>query len=308
MKQLAVVLSFLAVFFLVWGLAVGLAGRRLAVRERLARLNQKARRLPLEDLEKPFFERVILPILQRFSGRLARMMTKDKKALLEKRLLMAGNPFHMTAEQFRAAQYLSAMLGLGTGMLLAAVFRAGPLSMFLGEVSLLLAGFLLPDLLLKWRIKARQEALRKSLPDVIDLLAVSVEAGLGFDAALAKVVEKSKGFIAEEFARVLDEINIGKPRRDALRDMAARNGVDELTVFVGAIIQADMLGVGITNVLRVQSRQMRQLRRQQAEERAMKAPVKMLIPMVVFIFPVIFIILLGPGVIKLIKEFSRIYK
>lgn len=308
MKQLAVFLSFWAAFLLVLGAAAGPAGRRLAVRERLAQVAQRAQKCEVEELDRPFFDRVVLPLLQRTAGFLARLMTKDKKAALEKNLVLAGKPFNLTPEQFRASQYLAAALGLGAGILLAPVLRLNPLAMFYAELGLMAFGFILPDFLLKQRIRARQEALRKNLPDVVDLITVSVEAGLGFDAALAKVVEKMGGPVAEEFSRVLNEINIGKPRREALRDMAARNGVDELTVFVGAVVQADTLGVSIANVMRVQSRQMRQLRRQQAEERAMKAPVKMLMPMIVFIFPAIFVVLLGPGAIKIAKELSKLAK
>ncbi len=308
MKHLAVVLSFWAAFLLVLGAAAGPAGRRLAVRERLAQVAQRVQKCEAEDLDRPFFDRIVLPLLQKTSGFLARLMTKDKKAALEKNLVMAGKPFNLTPEQFRASQYLAATLGLGAGMLLSPALRLNPLAMFYAEIVLMALGFILPDLLLKQRIRARQDALRKNLPDIVDLITVSVEAGLGFDAALAKVVEKSRGPVAEEFSRVLKEINIGKPRREALRDMAARNGVDELTVFVGAVVQADTLGVSIANVLRIQSRQMRQLRRQQAEERAMKAPVKMLIPMIIFIFPAIFVVLLGPGAIKIAKELSKLAK
>jgi tight adherence protein C len=142
----------------------------------------------------------------------------------------------------------------------------------------------------------------------LDLLTVSVEAGLGFDQALLKIVEKTKGPLTEECIRVLHEIRIGKARRDALREMGKRTGVEDLQTFVAAIIQADQLGVSIGNVLRIQSRQLRQKRRQKAEEKAQKAPVKMLIPMILFIFPSLFILLLGPGVLQLIDNFSTMGK
>jgi tight adherence protein C len=138
------------------------------------------------------------------------------------------------------------------------------------------------------------------LPDILDLLSVSVEAGLGFDAALQKVVEKTKGPLTMEFEKTLQEINIGKSRREALRDMQARVNADDVTTFLGSIIQADQLGVSITNVLRIQSKQVRENRKMRAEEKAQKAPVKILIPLVLFIFPTIFIVLLGPAAIQLI--------
>jgi tight adherence protein C len=135
-----------------------------------------------------------------------------------------------------------------------------------------------------------------------------VEAGLGFDQALLKIVEKTRGPLAAECKRVLHEIRIGTTRRDALRGMADRTGVDDLQTFVAAIIQADQLGVSIGNVLRIQSNQLRQKRRQRAEERAQKAPVKMLIPMILFIFPSLFIILLGPGILQLMDNFMKVKK
>jgi len=139
---------------------------------------------------------------------------------------------------------------------------------------------------------------------VLDLLSVSVEAGLGFDAALQKVVEKSEGPLAEEFALALNEIRMGKPRREALRDMAERVKLDDVSTFVGAIVQADALGVSVSNVLTVQAEQVRQKRRQRAEEKAQKAPVKILIPMLFFIFPALFVVLLGPALLEIGKMFK----
>lgn len=147
--------------------------------------------------------------------------------------------------------------------------------------------------------------IQKQLPDALDLLTVSVEAGLGFDAALVHLTEKMKGPLIEEFARVLQEIRIGVPRRDALHAIGTRCKVEDLSIFVSSIVQADQLGVSVSQVLRVQSVSMRDKRRQRAQELAMKAPVKMLLPMVVFIFPTIFIILLGPAVIQMIAIFRK---
>ena len=143
------------------------------------------------------------------------------------------------------------------------------------------------------------------MPDVLDLLTVSVEAGLGFDAALQRVVQKMTGAISVEFAKTLQEIKMGKHRREALRDLGLRTGIDDLNTFISAIVQADQLGVSIGNVLRVQSEQMRRKRRQRIEEKAMKAPIKMLIPMVLFIFPTIFIVLLGPAAMQMIEGLGK---
>ena len=149
------------------------------------------------------------------------------------------------------------------------------------------------------KARNRGKEIQRDLPDILDLLTVSVEAGLGFDAALVKVVERKKGPLADEFGIVLREIRVGKPRKEALRELSERVKVDDITSLVSAVIQADQLGVGISNILRIQAEQVRTKRRQQAEESAMKAPIKMLFPLVFFIFPTLFVVLLGPAIIQI---------
>lgn len=166
-------------------------------------------------------------------------------------------------------------------------------------------GWYYPLVYVKQKATKRQKEMTKSLPDVLDLLTVSVEAGLGFDAGMAKVVEKTKGPLAEEFSKTLQEVRLGKGRRDALRDMGRRTSNPDVVGFVSAIVQADQLGVSIGNVLRIQSEDLRQRRRTRAEEQAMKAPIKILFPLVLFIFPSIFVIILGPAVINLIDVFLK---
>ncbi|MDD2421849.1 MAG: type II secretion system F family protein [Heliobacteriaceae bacterium] len=297
--------SFITVFLLVYGVYELALRQRIAVLKRLEGIQRHTQAVATEELNQPFFDRLIRPLLQKFSGKVANMMPKEKKATLDKRLTAAGNPANLSPEQFRTLQYFGAGLGLGLGILFVGVSGVNPGWGFLLEVAFLFIGFLLPDSVLNSLIKGRQRSIQNNLPDVLDLLTVSVEAGLGFDAAVAKVVEKSSGPVAVEFGRVMGEINVGKPRREALRDMAIRNGIDDLTAFVGAIVQADTLGVSIGNVLRIQAQQMRQARRQRAEERAMKAPIKMLLPMIIFIFPAIFVVLLGPAILKLMAEVSK---
>jgi tight adherence protein C len=169
-------------------------------------------------------------------------------------------------------------------------------------VVLIFGLFSLPEMWLKAQISRRQALITRMLPDALDLMTISVEAGLGFDAAIGKVTEKFEGPIAEEFAKALHEMRMGKPRREALKDMAVRNDVPDLSQFISALVQADKLGVSIANVLRVQSDQMRLRRKQRAEEAAMKAPIKMSIVLVFFIFPTILIVLLGPAMIALVNE------
>jgi tight adherence protein C len=165
-------------------------------------------------------------------------------------------------------------------------------------------GYMAPEFWLGRRIRARQHAILLAIPDALDLLTISVRAGLGFDAALGKVTEKLPGALSEEFRRALAEIRVGKQRRDALRDIVGRTEVPPLTNFIGAIIQAEQLGVSISKVLQVQSEQLRIERRQRAEEMAAKAPIKMLFPLVGCIFPSLFIVILGPAIILIAVNLS----
>ncbi len=298
--------SFLTVFFLTYGGYMALNKDRLAISRRMRDTANSLRRKQEYDdeLNKPFFERVIRPILEVFASFISKATPAKKKVGLQKKLLMAGNPANISPSEFLVIQY-----GLTLGFPICVLLFALPLnwnpaifivSMGVGAA----AGFLLPDYYLRVRAGRRKEDIQNNLPDVLDLLTVSVEAGLGFDAALVKVVEKIKGVVSQEFGRVLQETKMGKPRRDALRDLGNRSGVDDMVAFVGSIIQADQLGVSIGNVLRLQSEQMRQKRRQRAEERALKAPVKMLIPLILFIFPTIFIVVLGPAALQIVDTFK----
>jgi tight adherence protein C len=166
-------------------------------------------------------------------------------------------------------------------------------------------GRYLPDVWLNNKLKARQKELRLALPNALDLLTISVEAGLGFDAAIGRLTEKFKNALSDEFAQVLNEIRLGRPRLEALDDMGRRSGVEELHTFIQALIQSEQLGVGIAKVLRIQSEEMRRRRRQRAEEQAAQAPLKMLFPMIGCIFPTLFIVLMGPAVIIIIHTFQH---
>jgi tight adherence protein C len=191
-------------------------------------------------------------------------------------------------------------LGLAVGSLAGLklpLYLAGPL---FG----LLVGYLLPDSMLSRRIRARQKEILLALPSALDLLTISVEAGLGFDSALGRVCEKYKNALSAEFNQVLNEIRLGRPRLEAMDDMGSRNKVEELNSFIQAVIQSEQLGVGIANVLRIQSEEIRRRRRQRAEETGQKAPLKMLFPMVCCIFPTLFVVLLGPAAVNLMTEFS----
>ncbi len=275
-------------------LVFSINGKKMAVQARLESLLDEPQPefLPPE-LTQPLRVRLLQPVIN-FASVFSRKITSgDKKALYEKKLQEAGSPYGLTVEIFLAIKYLLLFLCLVMGVLTRHI---------IGFILLLFAGIFLPELFLKSQGKKRKEEIVRTLPDILDLLSVSVEAGLGFDAALQKVVEKSDGPLTSEFELTLQEINIGKPRREALRDMADRVGVDDVTLFLGSIIQADQLGVSISNVLRLQARQVRTSRRMRAEETAQKAPIKILIPLLLCIFPTILIVLLGPAVIQMMDS------
>jgi tight adherence protein C len=258
-----------------------------------------------EKLGKPFSERVIKPILVKLADKVTQVIPAKQNVTLEKMLLMAGNPGGFSPGEFLVIEYsLMVILGL-IAMFIPLTSGADLFNIILVALGGGIIGYILPALYLRLKASDRQEGIQKALPDVLDLLTVSVEAGLGFDAALTKVIEKTRGVLSEEFNRMLQEVKMGKPRREALKDLGQQLGNDDLQSFVGALIQADQLGISIGNVLRLQSEQMRSKRRQKAEEKAMKAPIKMLIPMVLFIFPTIFIVLMGPAVIQFMETMKQ---
>lgn len=247
-------------------------------------------------------ERVGKPLLEGAMRSLAGMLPRGFVSGAEAKLILAGSP--MTLTSFLTFQVASvAAFGL-LGFLL--VTTSGGLSaMTLLMFGMAVAvGVLLPKLWLSQRVSVRQTAILKSLPDAFDLITVCVEAGLGLDAALARVAERVEGPFGEELSRTLREIALGKMRRDALKEMGDRTGVQDLQSFVNAVIQAEQMGSGIGQVLRVQSEQLRVRRRQRAEEQAYKAPVKMIFPLVLCIFPTLFIVILGPAVITIMQEFG----
>jgi tight adherence protein C len=198
-------------------------------------------------------------------------------------------------------------MAIGIGGLLLFIFSIGSMQMAWGKKLLIVAafaalGFYMPELLINSKIQRRQKEVRRAMPDALDLLTICVEAGLGFDGAMAKVYEKWDNELSRAFGRVIREVQLGKLRRDAMRDMANRLGVSEMTSFVAAVIQSEQLGVSMAKVLRIQSDQMRIKRRQIAEEAAHKAPIKMLIPMALLIFPSICIVLMTPALLMLMRS------
>jgi tight adherence protein C len=247
-------------------------------------------------------ERIGVPLARRV-GRLGAVITPSgSRQRLERQLDYAGNPPDWPVDRVIAAKGIGLVAGAAGGLLFgSAVGRPGAL--LLSVVAGAVVGCFLPDLLIYNAGAKRQEEIRRSLPDVLDTLTISVEAGQGFDAALAQVSRNGRGPLVGEAARVLQEMRIGNARVDALRAMAGRTTVEELRGFASAVIQASDLGVPIGNVLREQAREMRLRRRQRAEEQAQKVPIKILFPTLFCLFPALFVVIIGPGILSIVKAF-----
>ncbi len=241
--------------------------------------------------------RVFGPLGASLGRKLAALLPTRWIQYLERRLVQAGQPTTLTG--FLLAVFLAetGMLFIGFVVALAAGGLTGKGLMILGATAVL--GLFLPRTWLESRVRARQKAILKSLPDAFDLVTVCAEAGLGLDAALARVAEKVKGPFGEELSLSLREISLGKLRRDALTELGERTGVADLIQFVNAVIQAETMGTSIATVLRIQAEQMRIKRRQRAEQQAQQAPVKMIFPLVLCIFPTLFIVILGPAGLRI---------
>jgi tight adherence protein C len=284
-------------------LGVASAQREDPLRARLTQLGaMTARDLQELELQQPFFDRTIRPLAARLSGLVARVTSTSFSERTEKRLAMAGNPGDMRVSDWLGMKALASGAAFGVAFLLFGLLGGNLAMGLLLGLAGLGGGYIFPEFWLGGRVRRRQKAILLSLPDALDLLTISVRAGLAFDAALGKVVEKMQGPLVEEFRRALAEVRVGKARREALRDIVPRTEVQPLTNFIGAIIQAEQLGVSISKVLQVQSEQLRIERRQRAEEQAAKAPIKMLFPLVGCIFPSLFIVILGPAIILIITN------
>ncbi len=261
-----------------------------------------------ELLKGTFYERNIYPMLEKIASLIAGE-GESKREKLERHLISAGRPGNLGPNEFIALQLVLGLLSVSIVAIVALLIGpTTPRGLALAIIFAAVAGmasYIIPRFYLKKMITQRENEVRKTLPFAIDLLVVSAEAGLGFDMALNRVVQKMEGALALEFRRVLEEIKLGTPRKRALRNMLERVDVDVLDSFVSAIIQAEELGASIGEVLRIQAEQMRTDRRQRIEKKAQEAPVKMLIPMVLFIFPTIFIVVLGPVILEVITQMAE---
>src|SRR5581483_3547360 len=296
---LAVLLLGLAVYLAAEAATVPAREHQLAVRRASRYGASRARGQGPPVLR--FRERVVAPAVQHLASVALRLNPKTNVESLGMRLLAAGLAARVSTTQFLA---LKSALGLAVGFVtLVFGVAASPIAGILLAPMAAAFGFLFPDGYLTMRIRSRREAVRAQLPDTLDLLAVSVEAGLGLDGALAKLTEHMEGPLIDEFALTLGEIRIGEARHDALKKLADRLAIPEVAAFVRSVIQADQLGISLGRILRVQAADSRLRRQQAAEEKAMKAPIKMLFPTVLFIFPAMFLVILGPALLNLGKYF-----
>src|SRR3954453_21159195 len=289
-------------------IAFGVAGARQEdpLKARLSQLGQMtAKDLQELELQQPFFDRTIKPLAARISGGVARFTSSSFSERTERRLMQAGNPGDMKVADWLGIKGIAAGTGFGGLFILFGVLCGNiPQGLLLSLIGLGI-GYMGPEFWLGGRVRKRQKAILLQIPDALDLLTISVRAGLGFDAALGKVVEKMQGPLVDELRRALAEVRVGKARREALRDIVPRTEVQPLTNFIGAIIQAEQLGVSISKVLQVQSEQLRIERRQRAEEQAAQAPIKMLFPLVGCIFPSLFVVILGPAIILIMQNLGQ---
>ena len=274
--------------------------------DRLAEYAARGETVSLEEIElsQPFSQRIIIPIAKRMGEIVMRFTPQNAVTSMSRKMEMAGNPGNMDPAVMFALRFLGIPFGaifiIFDSMAAPGSFMDGKGLIFALPAAVL--GFYLPDLFLQSKIDRRQKEIRKAMPDGLDLLTICVEAGLGFDAAMSKLYEKWDNEMGRAFGRVVREIQLGKLRREALRDMADHLGVNEMTSFVAAVIQSEQLGVSMAHVLRIQADQMRIRRRQIAEEEAHKAPIKMLLPMALFIFPALCIVLMTPAFLILIEQ------
>jgi tight adherence protein C len=276
------------------------------LQRRLDEFSQKGEQVSLENIElsQPFTDRIIYPIARALGELAIKFTPENALQTTTRKLELAGSPSGLDPTLFLALRFICAVAFAG---LLFLVFSVASVKWPFGRVFLIcmvfmVLGFFFPELWLSSQINKRQHEIRKAMPDALDLLTICVEAGLGFDAAMAKVSEKWTNELSLAFGRTIREVQLGKLRRDALRDMSDRIGIAEMTSFIAAVIQSEQLGVSMAKVLRIQSDQMRVKRRQLAEEEAHKAPIKMLFPMALLIFPSLMIVLLTPAALKLMQS------
>lgn len=304
--MLLLVLGFALTLIAIGMVAIALVGSdsRTGVNRSLAVLKQMTT-APAEltkEIDRPFDERVLDPLQQRMLAIGRRLSGADTSDRLRRKLDFAGNPRDWDADRVVSVKVLGAIVGFVVGFAVGLLLGVGAPILVLAAVAGLGLGFVGPDLYLYQAAHNRSEQLARELPDAIDLLTISVESGLGFDAACQQVARNTEGPLSEEFARMLAEMQIGQTRSAALRGMADRTNVPDVKSFVGAMVQADAFGIPIGQVLRVQSSEMRIKRRQRAETKAQQVPVKITVPLIFCILPCLFVAVMGPAAIQIIDN------
>jgi len=311
--MLGLILILVVVTIVLGGIGLYRSSGRYAVEQRIEQIRAAEDQTVEEELSKPFVQRMLLPIGATFAGLFRRYTPAEVSDRTHRKLVMAGLYPRVTSAQLLGLCWLSA-IGCFLLMVLLLVSLAegagksvryeDPLNiLFLGLGAA--GGYILPQFMVARKARDRQLEILLSLPYAIDILSISVEAGMGFDAGVGYTMRKIKGPLAEEFGKTLNEIRLGKPRLEALEDLGNRTGVDELKTFVTAVVHASRLGGSITNTLRIQADSIRVRRRQRAQEQAMKAPVKMVVPLVFCIFPALFVVILGPAFISIWKNYLQ---
>ncbi len=275
-----------------------------AIGERLNQFTERALTLEEMELQQPFYQRVIIPIIKSALAVLGKYGAKQSSERLRTNLQMAGNPGGISPSMFVGLRVgLSLVLGVILTLVTTQTMGDWTQALMYSSIGFVL-GYMMPVMWLGRQISGRKHSIQKSLPDALDLLCISVEAGLAFDLALQRVTQKWDDELSREFKRVLSDVRLGRTRREALKDLGVRTGVEDVQTFTAAVIQADQLGVSMSKILRLQSEQMRVRRRQRAEATAQQAPIKMLFPMVFLIFPALFVVILGPAIPKLMDSFG----
>ena len=288
-------------------LAVGSPQRQAALR-RLERYSTADDLTEYErTLNQPLMEKLLGLLAGRLAGMIGRLMPHQMAQVIARRLEQSGYPYGLTANTFLLIKVglLLALPGSYGGYLLLTSRTAPTLVQLAVLAAAFYIGFRAPDWWLKRKVAARQKAINRALPDALDFIVICVEAGLAFEGAIGRVVDRIRGPLAEEFRRTLGEISLGKRRRDALRDMAARTEAADLVSFIAAVVQADQTGISIGDVLRIQADDLRLRRRQRAEREGREAPLKMLLPMIFFIFPATFIAAIGPAALNIMDQMMK---
>jgi tight adherence protein C len=259
-----------------------------------------------QELSENFGSRVLVPVVNR-AGSFARRVTPiDARDRIDKKLLLAGSPAGWDAERVLAFKIIGAVGGFVLSIILFRLIAMSPFIQIVATALLTFVGFIAPDSVLNGKVEDRKKEILRTLSDTLDLLTISVEAGLSLNAAIAMVVRNVPGVLSAEFARMLQEIQLGVPRSDAFRHLSERTDVDELNAFALAMVQADVFGVSISSVLRTQAVQLRIKRRQAIEAKAAQTPVKIVFPLILCVLPALFVVIVGPGAIQIVRSFTSV--